>query len=124
MILTYIILFVFYLVLDMLYAHYILALTESKAFKSAITSSIIMGMSLFGTIEIIRNHWNAIPIIIGCFCGTYLTVKLQQLKQFQLTKEQLCIIEMKLMENMAFGDMTLLTWTFLKFLFTNLKMEK
>ncbi|HPI69257.1 MAG TPA: hypothetical protein PLV06_11410 [Bacteroidales bacterium] len=87
MILTYIILFVFYLVLDMLYAHYILALTESKAFKSAITSSIIMGMSLFGTIEIIRNHWNAIPIIIGCFCGTYLTVKLQQLKQVDRSPE-------------------------------------
>ncbi len=71
----------------MLYAHYILALTESKAFKSAITSSIIMGMSLFGTIEIIRNHWNAIPIIIGCFCGTYLTVKLQQLKQVDRSPE-------------------------------------
>lgn len=87
MILTYIILFVFYLVLDMLYAHYILALTESKAFKSAITSSIIMGMSLFGTIEIIRNHWNAIPIIIGCFCGTYLTVRLKQLKQIDRSTE-------------------------------------
>jgi putative effector of murein hydrolase len=87
MILTYLILFVFYLVLDMLYAHYILALTESKAFKSAITSSIIMAMSLFGTIEIIRNHWNAIPIIIGCFCGTYLTVRLKQLKQIDRSTE-------------------------------------
>ena len=87
MILTYIILFAFYLVFDMLYAYYILALTESKAFKSAITSAIIMGMSLFGTIEIIRNHWNAIPIIIGCFCGSYLTVKLQQLKQADTSTE-------------------------------------
>lgn len=78
---TFILLFIFYLVLDILYAYYIIALTELKAMRSAITSAIIMGMSLFGTVEIIKNHWNAIPIILGCFCGTYISVMLKRLKE-------------------------------------------
>ena len=78
---TYLILFGFYLILDVLYAYYIIALTELKALKSALTSAIIMGMSLFGTIEIIKNHWNAVPIILGCFCGTYISVKLKKSKE-------------------------------------------
>lgn len=77
---TYILLFGFYLILDVLYAYYIIALTELKALRSALTSAIIMGMSLIGTIEIIKNHWNAIPIILGCFCGTYISVLLKKLK--------------------------------------------
>lgn len=78
---TYIILFGFYLILDVLYAYYIIALTELKAFKSSLASAIIMGMSLFGTIEIIKNHWNAVPIILGCFCGTYISVMLKKSKE-------------------------------------------
>lgn len=84
---TYILLFVFYLILDVLYAYYIIALTELKAIKSALTSAIIMGMSLFGTIEVIRNHWNAVPIILGCFCGTYISVKLKKLKERSAAKD-------------------------------------
>jgi len=77
----YILLFIFYLVLDILYAYYIIALTELKAIRPAITSAIIMGMSLFGTVEIIKNHWNAIPLILGCFCGMYISVMLKRLKE-------------------------------------------
>ena len=86
MISTYILLFGFYLVLDILYAYYIIALTELKALRSALTSAIIMGMSLFGTIEVIKDHWNAVPIILGCFCGTYISVKLKKSKERALAR--------------------------------------
>lgn len=79
--LTYMLLFIFYLILDVLYAYYIMAITELKAFKSSLTSAIIMGMSLFGTIEVIKDHWNAVPIILGCFCGTYISVMLKKSKE-------------------------------------------
>ncbi|MDX9811294.1 MAG: hypothetical protein RBU28_02825 [Bacteroidales bacterium] len=87
MTMTYILLFVFYLILDVLYAYYIIALTELKAVKSSLTSAIIMGMSLFGTIEIIKNHWNALPIILGCFCGTYISVRLKKSNERGLAKD-------------------------------------
>lgn len=74
-------LFGFYLILDVLYAYYISSLTELKALKSALTSAVIMGMSLFWTIEIIKNHWNSVSIILGCVYGTYLSLKLKKLKE-------------------------------------------
>lgn len=86
MISSYILLFGFYLVLDILYAYYIIALTELKALRSALTSAIIMGMSLFGTIEVIKDHWNAVPIILGCFSGTYISVKLKKSKERALAR--------------------------------------
>lgn len=82
---TYVILFGFYLIFDVLYAYYIIALTELKALKSALASAVIIGMSLFGTIEIIKNHWNAIPIILGAFTGTYISVMLKKSKEKALS---------------------------------------
>lgn len=86
--LTYILLFIFYLILDVLYAYYIIALTELKAFKSSLTSAVIMGMSLFGTIEVIKDHWNAVPIILGCFCGTYISVMLKKSKENSMSRAE------------------------------------
>jgi hypothetical protein len=72
---TAVILFVFYLVFDILYAHYIIAMGESKAFKSANISAILIIMSLYGTIEVVKNYWFIIPIALGSWLGTYLTIK-------------------------------------------------
>jgi len=35
-------------------------------------------MGIFGYIEANKNLWNIIPIFIGCWLGTYLTVKLRK----------------------------------------------
>jgi len=75
---TAVILFVFYLVFDVLYAHYILAMGESKAFKSANISAILIVMSLYGTIEVVKNYWFIIPIALGSWLGTYITIKFQK----------------------------------------------
>lgn len=78
MILTAIILFVFYLVFDILYAQYIIAVGESKAVKSATISAILIVLSLYGTIEVVKNYWYIIPVAMGCWLGTYLTIKFQK----------------------------------------------
>jgi len=71
-----ILLFVFYLVFDFLYAHYIMAVGDHKAFKAATISAILIIMSLYGTIEVIKNYWMIIPVVAGSFLGTFLTVRL------------------------------------------------
>ena len=42
-----------------------------------------MGISLFCTIEIISDHYNALPITKGCLCGTYIKVNNIRNNMFQ-----------------------------------------
>jgi len=73
---TWIILFCTYLVFDILYVLYIQAVNEYKALKASFLGVFMYLLTAYGTIEYISNFVNVIPIILGSFIGTFVTLKL------------------------------------------------
>ena len=68
-------LFFTYLVFDVLYVWYILAVSKLNAFQAANIGVIMYFLTAFGTIQYVSNFINIIPIIIGSWLGTYFTLK-------------------------------------------------
>jgi hypothetical protein len=71
-------LFIFYLAFDILYARFLFAFNNSKAVEAGLYSAVITVMGIFGFIEANKNLWNIIPIALGCFIGTFLSVKFRK----------------------------------------------
>ena len=71
---TAIILFVTYVLIDMLYAAYILYVSRLQAVKAGLCSMVIYSLLAFGVISYSSNVLYLIPLSLGAFLGTYLTV--------------------------------------------------
>lgn len=67
-------LFVTYLVIDVLYALYIIAVDRRQALAAACLTSIIYSLLAFGVITYSKNPLYLLPIAGGAFVGTFLTV--------------------------------------------------
>jgi hypothetical protein len=73
--LTAALVFVTYVVVDVLYAAYIIAVGERRAVRAAALSAVIYGLLAYGIVTYSRNIWYLAPLAAGAFLGTYITVK-------------------------------------------------
>lgn len=73
-ILTWAILFGGCLIYDYVNAKYIRAVAEYNKFKAANTSMFLIVVGGLFTYEYVNNLWNLIPIALGCWLGTFLSV--------------------------------------------------
>lgn len=72
---TSIIIFFTYVIIDILYAMYIKAVGANKAILASGLSSVIYSLLAFGVITYAENPAYVIPLALGAFCGTYITVR-------------------------------------------------
>jgi hypothetical protein len=63
-----------YLIVDAMYAHYNLAVTEHKALAAANTGALMHFLLAFGGLSYVQNYLYLIPIARGSWIGTYLVV--------------------------------------------------
>jgi hypothetical protein len=73
-ILTWCGLFAVYLCVDVVYTKYVIAVSKYQALVAANYSLVMYGLTVWGTIEYVNNYWNVIPIGLGSWLGTYLTL--------------------------------------------------
>lgn len=69
------IVFVTYVVVDVLYAAYIIAVGDRRAVRAAALSSVIYSLLAFGVVTYAKNVAYVVPLAAGAFVGTYITVK-------------------------------------------------
>lgn len=72
---TFISLFTVYFFIDMLYAKYIQKVQENDAIWAANISVLTFVLAGYGTIEIVNNFINIVPICLGAWLGTYVTLR-------------------------------------------------
>ncbi len=75
---TAIIIFITYVMIDILYALYVIFVANGKAFLSALVSSGIYGPIAFGVVTFSKNFLYLIPLVAGAFIGTYIVVKFKK----------------------------------------------
>lgn len=63
-----------YIVVDMLYAYYIIQVEQRNPMKAAIVSSVLYSLLAYGVVSYSRNILYLFPLATGAFIGTYLTV--------------------------------------------------
>ncbi len=71
---TWLILFVIYFIFDILYAKYIISVNKLRALRSANISVVMYLLTVFGTIAYVENFINVIPILLGSWLGTYVSI--------------------------------------------------
>jgi hypothetical protein len=86
-ILTWAGLFAVYLCVDVLYTKYVIAVSKYQALSAANYSLLMYALTAWGTIEYVNNFWNAIPIGLGAWLGTYLTLRNENKKIDEQTSQ-------------------------------------
>jgi hypothetical protein len=74
-ILTWLFLFLSYCAFDIVYTINVKAIADQKAIKTANTSVLLLFLGVYGTISYIDNLINLVPIVCGCYLGSYCSVK-------------------------------------------------
>jgi glycerol uptake facilitator-like aquaporin len=69
------IIFVTYVVIDILYALYVICVSKRQPFNAALTSSFLYSLAAYGVISYSKNPAYIVPLAIGAFIGTYVVVK-------------------------------------------------
>lgn len=64
-----------YVCIDGMYAYYTLAVTKKKPVLSATVGAFMHFLIALGVLSYIQNYLYIIPIMIGSWIGTYITVK-------------------------------------------------
>ena len=72
------IIFIFYIIVDSLYAYYTLSVTGLKPFRAATSSFIMHFIIAFGVISYVGNYLYIVPLAFGSWIGTYVTVKIEK----------------------------------------------
>lgn len=67
--------FLTYVLIDILYAFYVIYVGKRDALKAALSSSALYSLAAYGVITYSRNIVYVIPLALGAFLGTYLVVK-------------------------------------------------
>lgn len=68
--------FATYVVVDVLYAWYVICVERRRALAAAAISSVLYSLLAFGVITYSQNVLYLIPLAAGAFIGTYATVRL------------------------------------------------
>ena len=66
--------FAAYFVLDILYVYYTLAVTRLQSIAAANTSLLIYLIAAFGVINYVGNYLYIVPMAMGVWLGTFVTV--------------------------------------------------
>lgn len=74
-ILSWIGLFFAYFFLDIIYILNVQAISKRNAFMVANTSVLLFFLGVWGTVSYIDNLINLVPIVVGSYLGSYLSVK-------------------------------------------------
>lgn len=69
-----------YVVVDILYVYYTLYVTRLRPVAAANISVTIYLIAIFGVINYVSNYLYVIPISIGAWAGTYVTVEWERRK--------------------------------------------
>lgn len=67
-----------YVVIDMLYAWYIMSVNKKRALTAAFLTAIIYSLLAFGVVSYSKNIYYLVPLASGAFLGTYLMVKFKE----------------------------------------------
>ena len=70
--------FATYVVIDVLYAAYIIAVGDRRAVRAAALSSVIYSLLAFGDVTYAKNVAYVVPLAAGAFVGTFITVRWRQ----------------------------------------------
>jgi tryptophan-rich sensory protein len=84
-VMSFIITFVAVTAVDIFYTYYIKSVNENKAVVAGIWGAVVWLIGSIAVIEYTSNHWLLIPACMGAFFGTYIGIKLRNLKS-QLPK--------------------------------------
>lgn len=64
-----------YVVFDILYALYVIAVSRQQAVYASAISSALYSLGAYGVMTYLHNPWYVIPLACGAFIGTYVAVK-------------------------------------------------
>ena len=76
-----------YFIVDAMYAHYTLAVTELKALSAANTGALMHFLLAVGVLSYVQNYLYIFPIAIGSWSGTYFIIFRKQ-KQMRNLNEK------------------------------------
>ena len=69
------IIFVTYVIIDILYAMYVICVSKRQAVNAAFVSSFLYSLGAYGVISYSKNPLYVVPLAVGAFLGTYIVVK-------------------------------------------------
>ena len=67
-----------YILVDMLYAYYIIQVEQRNPMRAAVVSAVLYSLLAYGVVSYSRNILYLFPLATGAFIGTYLTVRWQR----------------------------------------------
>lgn len=67
--------FVIYVVFDILYALYVLCVNKKLAARAGFISAALYSLGAYGVMTYLENPWYLIPLAYGAFLGTYIAVR-------------------------------------------------
>lgn len=70
--------FIAYVVIDILYALYVVYVGKRNAFGAAVASALLYSLGAYGVVTFSKNILYVIPLAAGAFLGTYFTIKFQK----------------------------------------------
>jgi hypothetical protein len=70
--------FVTYVLIDMLYAWYIISVNKKQALTAALLTAVIYSLLAFGVVSYSKNIYYLVPLASGAFTGTYLMVRFKK----------------------------------------------
>ena len=70
--------FITYVLIDILYAWYIIAVGKRQEVQAAVASSLLYSLAAYGVITYSRNITYIAFLAAGAFLGTYIIVKLKK----------------------------------------------
>ena len=73
--------FITYFILDMFYAYYILCIESRQNLMSSFMAGMITSLSAFGVVSFSQNMTYVIPLFLGAFAGTFVTMKTKEILQ-------------------------------------------
>ena len=72
--LTAALIFVVYVIVDMLYAYYIICVEKRRPLLAASVSSVLYSLLAFGVVSYSKNILYLFPLATGAWLGTFITV--------------------------------------------------
>jgi hypothetical protein len=80
---TALLVFVMFVVMDILYAYYTISVTKVRPLRASTAAAVMYFVNALGVLNYINNPLYLIPIALGSFIGTYAMVKREEQKEKQ-----------------------------------------
>jgi len=67
--------FLVYVLFDILYALYVMCVSGKRAFSASVISAVLYSLGAYGVMNYLHNPWYLVPLACGAFLGTYVAVR-------------------------------------------------